>query len=55
MAPKVLSLLDLMIAAHAIAAKAVLVTHDQAFSRVPDGVLAVEDWVIPDESQTPAP
>jgi tRNA(fMet)-specific endonuclease VapC len=42
-----LDALDMMIAAHAVAEKAVLVTHDQAFSRVPDGVLAMEDWVLP--------
>lgn len=41
-----LGALDLMIAAHAVAAKATLVTHDQAFSLVPGGVLAVEDWII---------
>jgi tRNA(fMet)-specific endonuclease VapC len=40
----VLGALDMMIAAHAVAAKATLVTHDKAFSLVPDGVLAVEDW-----------
>jgi tRNA(fMet)-specific endonuclease VapC len=40
-----LGALDMMIAAHAIAAKAVLVTHDKAFGLVPDGVLAVEDWI----------
>jgi predicted nucleic acid-binding protein len=33
-----------MVAAHAIAAKATLVTHDQAFGRVVEG-LVVEDWV----------
>jgi tRNA(fMet)-specific endonuclease VapC len=36
----------LMNAAHAIAAKAILVTHDKAFSLVPDGILAIEDWII---------
>ncbi|MDR3479874.1 MAG: type II toxin-antitoxin system VapC family toxin [Burkholderiaceae bacterium] len=41
-----LGALDMMIAAHAVAAKAILVTHDKAFSLVPDGVLAVEDWII---------
>ncbi|MEC5216960.1 tRNA(fMet)-specific endonuclease VapC [Actimicrobium sp. GrIS 1.19] len=41
-----LGALDMMIAAHAVAAKATLVTHDKAFSLVPDGVLAVEDWII---------
>lgn len=34
--------LDLMIAAHALAAEAVLVTHDQVFRRVKG--LRVEDW-----------
>lgn len=41
-----LGALDMMIAAHAVAAKATLVTHDKAFSLVPDGVLAVEDWIM---------
>lgn len=41
-----LGALDMMIAAHAVAAEATLVTHDQAFSLVPGGVLAVEDWII---------
>jgi len=41
-----LGALDMMIAAHAVAAKAILVTHDKAFSLVPDGVLNVEDWII---------
>jgi tRNA(fMet)-specific endonuclease VapC len=40
-----LGALDMMIAAHAVATKATLVTHDKAFSMVPGGVLAVEDWV----------
>jgi tRNA(fMet)-specific endonuclease VapC len=40
-----LDALDMMIAAHAIAAKATLITHDQAFSRVSDEGLVVEDWV----------
>jgi tRNA(fMet)-specific endonuclease VapC len=40
-----LGALDMMIAAHAVAAKATLVTHDKAFSLVPAGILAVEDWV----------
>ncbi len=38
-----LSPLDMMIAAHAKAINAVLVTRDQAFSRIPDG-LRVENW-----------
>lgn len=37
--------LDLMIAAHARATQAILVTRDQAFSRVP-GDLTVQDWTI---------
>lgn len=41
-----LGALDMMIAAHAVAAKATLVTHDKAFALVPDGALAVEDWII---------
>lgn len=42
-----LGALDMMIAAHAVAAKATLVTNDKAFSLVvPKGVLAVEDWTI---------
>jgi tRNA(fMet)-specific endonuclease VapC len=40
-----LGTLDMMIAAHAIAAQTVLVTHDKAFSLIPDGVLTIEDWV----------
>lgn len=40
-----LGALDMMIAAHAIAANTMLVTHDKAFSLVPDGVLAIEDWM----------
>ena len=35
--------MDMMIAAHAKAVDAVLVTRDRAFSRVPQG-LALEDW-----------
>lgn len=41
-----LDALDMMIAAHAVSAKATLVTHDKAFSRVPDGLLIVEDWIV---------
>ena len=40
-----LGALDMMIAAHAIAAKTILVTHDKAFSLVPNGVLTIEDWM----------
>jgi tRNA(fMet)-specific endonuclease VapC len=41
---KVLAPLDLLIAAHALAAGAVLVTNDQAFAQVPN--LACDDWTI---------
>jgi tRNA(fMet)-specific endonuclease VapC len=37
--------LDTLIAAHALALDAVLVTHDKAFERVPG--LAVENWIGP--------
>jgi tRNA(fMet)-specific endonuclease VapC len=37
--------LDLMIAAHALAARAVLVTHDRVFRRVRE--LKIEDWSKP--------
>lgn len=37
--------LDMMIAAHAVAAEAVLVTHDAVFRRVKD--LKLEDWTKP--------
>ncbi|WP_181321669.1 type II toxin-antitoxin system VapC family toxin [Pseudomonas protegens] len=40
-----LGTLDMMIAAHAVAANATLITHDKAFTLVPDGLLAVEDWI----------
>ncbi len=36
--------LDMMIAAHAKAVGAILVTNDQAFSFVPHGSFALEDW-----------
>jgi tRNA(fMet)-specific endonuclease VapC len=39
-----LGALDMMIASAAVAAKAILVTHDKAFSLVPGDILAVEDW-----------
>ena len=35
--------MDMMIAAHAKASGATLVTRDRAFSRIPDG-LSLEDW-----------
>lgn len=41
----VLGALDMMIAAHALAAKATLVTHDKAFSLIPGGLVALEDWI----------
>jgi tRNA(fMet)-specific endonuclease VapC len=37
-----LSPLDLLIASHALAAEAVLITSDKAFSRIPG--LTVQDW-----------
>jgi tRNA(fMet)-specific endonuclease VapC len=40
---KALAELDLLIAAHAMALDAILVTHDQAFSNIPG--LRTEDWV----------
>jgi tRNA(fMet)-specific endonuclease VapC len=40
-----LGALDMLIAAHAVATKSILVTHDQAFRLVPEGILAVEDWI----------
>jgi tRNA(fMet)-specific endonuclease VapC len=36
--------LDMMIAAHAVAANSVLITRDKAFSRVP-GHLKTDDWM----------
>lgn len=36
--------LDMMIAAHAVSVNAILITRDQAFSRIPDGLLRVERW-----------
>jgi tRNA(fMet)-specific endonuclease VapC len=41
-----LGALDMMIAAHAVATKATLITHDKAFSLVPHGVLVVDDWAL---------
>lgn len=40
-----LGALDMMIAAHAIAEKATLVTHDKAFSLIPSGLLCLENWI----------
>lgn len=40
-----LSALDMMIAAHAIAANTILVTHDKVFSLIPNAVLTIEDWI----------
>ena len=42
-----LAALDMMIAAHAVATDAILVTHDAVFARIPGGVLSVEDWASP--------
>ena len=39
------SALDMMIAAHAVATQSTLVTHDQIFSRIENG-LVVEDWCL---------
>ncbi|MDR1661270.1 MAG: hypothetical protein LBR95_02415 [Azoarcus sp.] len=39
-----LGALDMMIASHAVAASAILVTHDKAFRHIPGNILAVEDW-----------
>lgn len=36
--------LDMMIAAHAVSANTILVTRDRAFSRLPDGLLDLENW-----------
>lgn len=41
----VIGALDMMISAHAVAAKTILVTHDNAFRLIPDNALAVEDWI----------
>ncbi|MFZ6640261.1 type II toxin-antitoxin system VapC family toxin [Undibacterium sp. TC4M20W] len=41
----VLGALDMMIAAHAIAVKARLVSHDKAFSLIPNNALGIEDWI----------
>ncbi len=40
-----LGALDMMIAAHAKAVDAILVTHDKTFSLVPSG-LRLEDWTV---------
>lgn len=40
-----LGALDMMIAAHAVAAHTMLITHDRAFSYIPDGALTIDDWV----------
>ncbi len=42
---KTLAPLDLLIAAHALSVKAILVTNDKAFSQITD--LQVEDWSKP--------
>lgn len=41
---KILAPLDMMIAAHALAAGAILITNDHAFAQTPK--LCVEDWSI---------
>ena len=40
-----LGALDLLIAAHAVAVHAPLVTHDKTFGLVPGGILRVKDWI----------
>ncbi|MDR3212708.1 MAG: type II toxin-antitoxin system VapC family toxin [Azoarcus sp.] len=40
-----LGALDMMIAAHALAVGATLVTRDPVFARIPGGMLVVEDWM----------
>jgi tRNA(fMet)-specific endonuclease VapC len=40
-----LGALDMLIAAHAVAEKAILVTHDKTFGLVPGDILIVEDWM----------
>lgn len=44
----ILGALDMMIAAHAVTTHSVLVTHDKAFSMIPNRILSVEDWIITD-------
>lgn len=41
-----LGALDIMIAAHAMSTKSTLVTRDRAFSLIPGGGPAVEDWIV---------
>jgi tRNA(fMet)-specific endonuclease VapC len=41
-----LGALDMMIAAHAVATEAVLVTHDKAFTLVPGDAPVVNDWIV---------
>jgi tRNA(fMet)-specific endonuclease VapC len=47
-----LDALDLMIAAHAVAEKAILVTYDKAFSLIPNGLLTIEDWCVNEHKKT---
>jgi tRNA(fMet)-specific endonuclease VapC len=42
-----LGALDMLIAAHAAATSAVLVTHDAALLRLPKDLIATEDWAAP--------
>lgn len=41
---KILAPLDMLIGAHALSMKAILVTNDQAFSQMED--LQIEDWTV---------
>ena len=50
-----LGALDMLIASHAVATKSTLVTHDKAFSLVPGGILAIEDWIEAGEGDRSPP
>ena len=41
---KTISILDMMIAAHALARNMTLITHDKAFAQIP--TLRLEDWTV---------